>query len=90
MATTGIETVTREVIRYFLDHPDLADSIEGIAQWRLMRQRVREVVGETETALSMLVDRGLVRRISVAGAPALFRLDPARREEAQRLAEELS
>jgi hypothetical protein len=89
MTMTGIESVTRDVIRYFLDHPELADSLEGIAHWRLMTQRVREVVGETERALSILVERGLIRRIAVSGGPVLFRLDPAKREDAERLMEEL-
>jgi len=73
-------------MRYFVQHPSAVDSLEGIAQWRLLRQRVRDVVDETDAALQILVDRGVIDRVAVTGGPALFRLKPEKEDEARRLA----
>jgi len=75
-------------MRYFVQNPHAADSLEGIARWRLLEMRVRDVVGETDVALSQLVGRGLVERIDVAGGPDLFRLNAERAEAARMLLEE--
>ena len=87
MPAIDVEAVSREVVRYFIEHPSAVDSLEGIAQWRLMRQRVRTVTDETAAALSVLVDRGLIDRIPVTGGPALFRLNPEKRDAARQLLE---
>ncbi len=87
MVSSDVDAVTREVIRYFIQHPSAADSLEGIAHWRLLKQRVREVVDETDAALRELVERGLIDRIAVTGGPALFRLKPDKHEAARRLLE---
>src|SRR5256885_1442549 len=69
------EGVVRDVMRYFLQHPTAADTAEGIARWRLLEQRARDAVAETDAALELLVARKIVKEIRVAGAPTLFRLN---------------
>jgi hypothetical protein len=88
MVSSDVDAVSREVIRYFIQHPSAVDSLEGIAHWRLLKMRVREVVDETDAALQTLVGRGLIDRIAVTGGPALFRLNPDKRDAARRLLEE--
>lgn len=75
-------------MRYFVQNPSAADSLEGIARWRLLRQRVRDVVDETDVALQILVERGVVDRLTVTGGPALFRLKPEKESEARQMAED--
>ena len=70
---------------YFLRHPAAADSLDGIARWRLMLQKIDQTVDETAEALRALVEEGLVEEIrSNSGAP-VFRLNASRRAEAERL-----
>ena len=59
-------------MRYFVEHPHAVDSLEGVARWRLLQQRVDEIVADTESALDWLVNRGLVQRIDVTSGPPLF------------------
>ena len=80
--------VVREVMRYFLQNPHAIDSLEGIARWRLLQMEARDIVGETDAALTQLVDRGLIEEISVASGPALYRLNGERAEAARQLLEE--
>ncbi len=87
MVFSEVSGVVRDVMRYFVEHPTAIDSLEGIARWRLLEQRVRNVVAETDAALSLLVEHEILDEIRVAGAPTLFRLNPERSDAAQRLLE---
>lgn len=68
-------------MRYFTEHPHAADSLEGIARWRLLEQRIQQTVDETAEALAWLVERGYLRRIDVPGGPPLFRRNEEQGEE---------
>jgi hypothetical protein len=46
-----------EVLAYLLRHPQAQDTMEGIAEWWLLEQRVRDAVADVEKALRDLVDR---------------------------------
>ena len=61
-------------MRYFAEHPRTLDSLEGVARWRLLQQRIDDTVEETELALDWLVERGLLQRVDVSFGPALFRI----------------
>lgn len=76
---------TYEILEYFVRHPAAADSLEGIARWRLMRQRIRKAVVETQEALEWLVSRGYLLSETRQHAASIFRLNPKQREEARRL-----
>ena len=65
-------------MRYFLQNPEAADSLEGIARWRLLEMQVRDVVAETDAALALLVEQDLVEQVPIAGGPFLFRLKKER------------
>lgn len=79
------EKVAREIMTYFLRHPVAADSLEGIARWRLMLQKIDQTVDETAAALRMLVEGGLMEEIRNGLGEPIFRLNPNKREEAERL-----
>jgi hypothetical protein len=71
----------REVLDYFLRHPDAADDVIGIAQWRLLDTRIQSSVAESEAALARLVEQGFLvaeRRAS----RTIFRLNPDRATDA--------
>lgn len=87
MAFAEVTGVVRDIMRYFVQHPAAADSVEGIARWRLLQQRAQDVVQETDAALALLVEREIVQEIRVLGAPPLFRLNPDKSDDARRLME---
>jgi len=62
-----------DILRYFLRHPEAADSIYGIARWRLLEEAVHRSVESTATALRWLVDQQfLLERRSVARDPLFY------------------
>ena len=70
------------VLSYFVRFPGAADSLEGIARWRLQEERVHRTLEDTRAALEWLTNAGyLIREDSVFVEP-VFRLNDARRDEA--------
>jgi len=54
----------RDVLAYFLEHPQTADTAEGLARWRLAGERKHRTVEEIREALHWLVENGYVRAVS--------------------------
>ena len=75
--------VTREILRYFLSHPEAADSLTEIVRWRLTQEAIRRTVEDTQMALNWLLAEGYVHEEVRAGTESIFRLNPAQREEAE-------
>lgn len=61
------------VLGYLEEHPHAMDTLEGIAEWWIERERIRFDVARVAGALARLVDRGVLERIG-AGECALYRL----------------
>jgi hypothetical protein len=74
-----------EILRHYLDNPATADSLEGIAGWRLVEDLVQRRVEETEQALRWLVANDYLERTERQATPPLYRLKPARRADGERL-----
>jgi hypothetical protein len=75
--------ITREVLAYFVRNPLAADSLEGVARWRLMDEVIRRRLEETEVALNWLVAKGYLVSSVVPGGTATFRLNGDRLVDAQ-------
>ena len=68
-------------------NPQAADSLEGIARWRLLDEVVRRKVDETQRALKWLVERDFLIVTNVAGAEPIFRLNPEKSADAEEFLE---
>jgi len=65
--------VDAAVLAYLQEHPHAMDTLEGIAEWWIERERIRFDVARVAGALARLVDRGVLERVG-AGECALYRL----------------
>jgi hypothetical protein len=80
----------REILEHYLTNPETADSLEGIAEWRLLEDFVQRRVEETDEALRWLVSRGALQRIESSGAaPPLYRLNVETAKDVEQLLEEI-
>jgi hypothetical protein len=77
MATSDVELIAAAVEEYLAAHPDGADNVDGIAGWWLPALGVVATIEDTEAALELLVQRGLVRRQCSADGCEIY----ARREK---------
>jgi hypothetical protein len=66
------ETVVKEILNYFIRNPQAADSLEGIARWRLLDEIVRRNLEETERALQWLVAQRFLNKEVVTGRGPVF------------------
>ena len=80
--------VAKEILNYFLCHPEAADSLTEIARWRLTQEAVRRTVEKTQLALNWLLAEGYVREEIRVGTESLYRLNEACRKEAETFLEE--
>ena len=77
------EAVAKEILSYFLRNPQAADSLTGIARWRLLEEAVQRSVTKTEAALQWLLEQGYLRQVQIHGGEGVFSLNPEKRREAE-------
>lgn len=75
------QEVAKDILRYFLRHPKAADSLEGVARFRLLDETVHQGVAETEKGLNRLVAQGFLD-VSSRGSRIVYCLNPNKRAEA--------
>ena len=79
------QNVVRQILSYFVHSLRTADTLEGIARWRLLQERVRYSVRQTEAALRWLVEKGFLEDVfPAASRSSIFRLNPNRLGDAKR------
>ena len=76
--------IVKQILSYFLRNPNAADSLEGVAHWRLLEEQVHRSVQKTEVALEWLVAKEFLQEVQTSGSTRIFRLNPERGEDAIR------
>jgi len=76
--------LVRDILMHYLQNPHTIDTIEGIAEWRLLEDIIHRRVRATDGAVAWLVEQGFLERIEGGAIPTLYRLNAAKREEAER------
>ena len=59
---TKIKNVAREIEEYFDSHPEAGDTLEGISDWWVSRQRLRDERSLIRAALAHLVTEGVLKK----------------------------
>jgi hypothetical protein len=77
-----------ELLRYFVRHPDNAESLEGMVRWRLAEETIHRSVAEIDEALHWLVQQGLLVERSTLGTDAMFSINESRMSDAKTLLED--
>lgn len=54
------DSLSQQVLKYLVQHPEALDTREGIAEWWLLKQRICEAVGNLEAVLDDLVKQGFL------------------------------
>jgi len=74
---TGWREVESAVLAYLAQHPDAADTLDGIVSWWLPQQRYETERRRIEKALGHLVERGQLRCDCLPGGAVLYALNRA-------------
>lgn len=67
-----VAAVAEEVMRYLAQHPEAADSAEGIQRWWLAPRRVEAPLDRVLCALDVLVRDGAVVRRALPDGSTVF------------------
>ena len=60
MCVTCEPQIGNDILGYLIAHPDAQDTLQGIAEWWLLEQRITEQTALVSEALAALVTEGLV------------------------------
>jgi hypothetical protein len=82
--STPTQELAKEILSYFLRNPQAADSVKGVARWRLLEERVHRQIEDTDLALGWLVRNGYLVRVSPMFTEAVYQLNQENRPEAER------
>jgi hypothetical protein len=80
------QILTSEILGYLLNNPDAGDTLEGIARFWTLRQRIDLMVGDVQDALKGLVEEGIVkerllRASDGSNTQRYYQLDPLRKKD---------
>jgi hypothetical protein len=67
------EGIAGAILGHLHDHPDAADTADGICEWWLRQRGVNRSLDEVQTVLDDLVERGNVERVDRPGMPPVYR-----------------
>jgi len=81
--SSRIPQPARQILSYFVRNPSAADSLEGIARWRLLEEAIHRNIAETEESLRWLVKEGYLVEMTQMHSSRLFRLNPEKKKEAE-------
>jgi hypothetical protein len=76
----GEDELARCVLSYLAEHPQATDTLEGIAEWWVMREQVRVDMDLLELVLRRLTQQGLLEEIH-GGAQVRFSLKKKSNED---------
>lgn len=76
--------IVKQILNYFLRNSKAADTLEGIARWRLLEEQVHRSFQQTELALTWLVEQGFLEEVKTVGSSRIFRLAPQGMEKTAR------
>lgn len=60
MCETEKQRTFYKILAYLAENPSAQDTLEGVVEWWLLEQRIRDCTAKTEEALAELVREGLV------------------------------
>ena len=64
--------LAEEIVRYLEDHPNAADTTEGIAKWWLRLQGFQVSIESVQEALDYLVAKSLVKRRTKGDGESIY------------------
>lgn len=64
-----------EILQYFVRSPHAADTVQGIARWRLLDEAIYRNLDQVTKAISWLVTQGMLVRVPTNSSECLFHLN---------------
>lgn len=78
------------ILGYLAEHPDAQDTLDGIAAWWLLRQRITQQKALVEKALGELVANGFVLKHTGKDSRSHYRVNKRKHGEIRALLRQIS
>ena len=82
------QKVAAKILRYLAEHPNAADTADGILEWWLFKQSIFDEERVVEQALDSLVEQKLIFKVEAADTRKHYHLNAERIEESRTLIRE--
>ncbi|MCI0591574.1 MAG: hypothetical protein L0Y67_08285 [Gammaproteobacteria bacterium] len=66
-STEGIAVISQAILDYLAECPQAMDTLEGIAEWWVMRQAIRVEIQAVAQTVDLMIEQGLLKEISIGG-----------------------
>jgi len=86
----SLGSVALQILAYLSTHRDAQDTVEGIAEWWLLEQRIRHMITEVKQALAELAAQGMVLERTGGDGRVHYRLNPRKQRTVAHLLSEAS
>jgi hypothetical protein len=70
---TSTGAIAAAILRYIKAHPDACDTLQGVSEWWLARQRYDDTRRRVRAALQLLLDKGKAEAIPGADGHTVYR-----------------
>lgn len=74
-----------EILAYLFEHPDAQDTVEGIVEWWLLTQRIKQQTARVKAALRELVALGVVKEVTGRDGCIHYRVDRRKARKIRKL-----
>lgn len=78
---TDSSEITSEIMTYLANHPNAADTLDGVAKWWLLDRADKLQLGQVKQALDELVAKGLVAAQKGGDSKIVYRVNRSRLED---------
>jgi hypothetical protein len=90
MTERNERSIAGEILSYLVAQPTAKDTLEGIAEWWLLKSEVVDAIDTVSLALERLVSEGLLKPVSYQGEKKkYYEINTERLEEIKKLLDEL-
>jgi hypothetical protein len=87
MPTSSHTVIAAEILAYLLKHPQAQDTLEGIAHWWMLEQKIEESTSMIKKALAGLVAGGWVQTTLSSDGHLHYRINSKKAVEISSLIE---
>jgi hypothetical protein len=70
-----LQDLARQILTHLIEQPSAGDTLEGVAEWWLLRQHIRKNLAGVQLALDWLVSEGYLVEIAINGSLPFYRVN---------------
>jgi hypothetical protein len=82
---TGQSQITYDILAYLAEHPKAQDTVEGIVEWWLLEERIKNRTITVQEALAELVAKGFVLKREGVDTRTFYRINRRKYRQIQSL-----